>query len=190
MDWRQPDSLRTQWSYTPRSKKRLQWQSWMTYIALGVALAGGVLIINSVKGSTYQSTLQKLPDVGDSMESTFSVSVSKKTDARALAKSADGLLKMKLYSFAAIAFHRASDIDPNYRDAAYGWAYARFQSEQEVLSPQSVDEIKQALARVEAVDPLYIPAIKLRLLIAQKENDVSLVEKLTNRLSTLGSQPN
>lgn len=133
----------------------------------------------------YEQEVKQLGTTDDPVFSAYSQTVSHAKDARSLARVGEKLLVKGMPRFAVLHFKRASELDPNYRDAAYGWAYALLQEKKESLTEADLQEIHTAINRAEAIDPLYIPVLKLKLFLAELEQDQSVINATQARLQLL-----
>lgn len=155
----------------------------------GVVLIGvlvlGIGSIKSISTLVYaRNTVQTTDDNQELMDIT-KVRVAKENDRPTLLKTADGLIKKKLPQHARYYYARLSEVDPNLRDAAYGWAYSIAISREGVMTSDDVAEILLAIERIERVDPLYVPMLEIKLAVAQATQDQKTIEATQKRLDLL-----
>ncbi len=153
-------------------------------LAVGVLLVG-FLAIKFVSHAVYTLETKRIISTEDIIFPGYKQKVQKETDVSKLARVANNLSQKNLYTYASLNFKRASDLDPNYREMAYGWAYAILHATNGKLSPQDLTDLHTALTRAEAVDPLYKPTLELKKLIAQLENDKDAQAQADQRLKLL-----
>lgn len=167
-------------SHSHPSKFRLKW-----FIILIASIILGLSLIERAKTVTYNkaSTGQKSPE--SLLLPAYEKKVKAKTDARKLAQVGQNLLDKQMPQFAVVNFKQAVAIDPEYRDAAYGWAYSLATIHQSDLNQETIDQINRALDKVEAVDPHYIPGLTLRQEIAQLEGKKETVDAMAKRIELL-----
>ena len=148
----------------------------------------GISVIIFVPKVVYNQVTAPFVNNDNGVYAAYELNVVKQTDQSKLGQAGEYLLKKQLYPHAALAFKRAADLDPNYRDAAYGWAYAILQDKQTKLTAGDLQDIHDAIKRAEAVDPLYIPLLKLKLLMAEIERDQDTAQLVQSRLRLLGEK--
>jgi hypothetical protein len=155
-------------------------------LLLVIIFFGGMALIQFITGQVYSSSVKAIPTGEALIYPTYKEHLATQKDTRHLARSGDVLLNSNMPLYASLNFARASELDPNLRDAAYGWAYALLQAKQDKLSPQDLQDIHTAINRAEAVDPMYIPLLKLKLLVAQIEKNQDVITATQARLKALG----
>lgn len=153
-------------------------------LALG-ALIIGLVIISTISNVVYKLNTRDLPRPEELIYPAYEERVKHETEVTKLAKSADGLTKKQMFAYATLNFKRASELDPNYRDMAYGWAYALLQTKNTLLSQTDLEEIRTAIERAESVDPLYPPVLELKKLLADLENNQDIKTSVEHRLQLL-----
>lgn len=156
------------------------------WITLGIIFVAGLIILKIVLAAVYTTEAKKGATEAEVIHSVYADRVSKQTDVDRLAKAGHFFLQDRDYFYAALTLKRASDLDANYRDAAYGWAYATFQINQENLTPETMNDIKTGISRAEKVDPYFEPMLRLKLLIAELENDQDTLKATQDRMTVLG----
>ncbi len=152
---------------------------------LSLLLIGGLVIIRLAATVVYNLQTRNMPTAESLILDPYQQTVAQKTDPQELARTGSGLLKKGLPRYAALNFARASELDSNYRDAAYGWAYALFKAKQPNLTTQDRQEINTALDRAERIDPFYRPTIELKQLMAELEKKPDAAQALADRLHLL-----
>lgn len=157
------------------------------WVILAVILVGGIVAIRVVAGSVYGLGTKNLPTDEAVVFDAYKAHAATQASAAKAVQIGEKLLDKKLPLYASVNFARASALDPNYRDAAYAWAYALLQAKHDNLSPDDVNDIHSALGRVQKVDPLYKPALEIQLQLAQAEGDKTLTASTQTRLSLLVS---
>lgn len=158
-------------------------------VVFGMVLLGILVLgfgsIKSLSSMVYaRNTVPTTDDNQELMELT-KVRVTKENDRATLLKTADALLKKKLPQHARYYYARLSEVDPNLRDAAYGWAYCIAVSREGVMTGEDVAEILQAIERIERVDPLFVPMLEIKLAVAQASQDQPMIEATQKRLELL-----
>src|SRR6266511_4126424 len=93
-------------------------------VILVLGIIGGVLVWQLPNRLVYARRVADLPKPEQVVLPTYTKHVDAQTDVNKLAQTGGKLLDHNMPLYAAPNFKRASDLDPNYRDAAYGWAYA------------------------------------------------------------------
>ncbi len=158
-------------------------------VALGLAVLTVVGLAGSrlVSGQVYRWGTRNLTSPDALVLPAYGEFVAQQTDVDALSRQGRRLLEKNLPGYAALLFRRASELDPNYRDAAYAWAYAVLQANPNQLSLGDRQDIHQAINQIEKVDPHYLPMLKLKLLLARLEGDAATVAATQARLKLLGA---
>ncbi len=156
-------------------------------LVLGGIIIAGLVFVKVIIQAVYAREIKQLANPQIVILAPYQEHVSQSTNALKLAQVGEGLLQKKLPRYAEVNFKRASDLDLNYRDAAYGWAYAILARAEGSLTPDDLVSLHTAIDRAEAVDPLYPPLLKLKLIVAKTENNQDLVTLTQNRLNLLES---
>lgn len=157
-------------------------------MVLVVIFVGGLIGVKMLSSAVYAVESQKGATEAALIHDVYAQHVREQKDVDKLARVGGALLTRKQYFYAALNLEQASDLDTNYRDVAYGWAYALVQANHDQLTTEHVTDIKTALGRAEKVDPFYEPMLRLKLLIAQIENDDTVATATQSRMATLGIQ--
>lgn len=155
-------------------------------IILTIIFFGGLVLLKVVLAAVYKVESSKGATEAGVIHTVYKHHVSEQKDVDKLAKIGNNLLQDKNYYYAALNLKQASDLDANYRDAAYGWAYATVQINQDNLTADALTEIKTGLTRAEKVDPYYAPMLRLKLIVAQAENNQETVKSTEERMTVLG----
>lgn len=170
----------------PHTKpKKIKFRLHMFFV-LAALIVAGMTIKSMVVKQTYarETSEMALPD--QLIMQPYQAKIDQESDVAHLAQVGSDLLKINLPQYAAMNFKRASDLDKNYREVAYGWAYALVQLDQaNIIRTEHIDDVHTALDRVEAIDPNYVPALKLKRLVAELENKTDIVQTVDVRLDLL-----
>ena len=150
-------------------------------------LLSGLFVIRLVANATYAKQVSSLPVEATEIYDTYAQTVEKKTDVLQLMKNGSELLAKNMPLYAKLNFKRASDLNTNLRDVAYGWAYTLLQSRQSSLTESDLAEIRQAIDRAERVDPHFKPLLQLKLMVAEMTGDQGTMQITQNRLRLLES---
>ncbi len=148
----------------------------------------GLLVIRVAKGVVYASQAKKTESAEALILTPYTQTVAAKNNAIERAQVGQSLLEKDLPLYAAINFAQAATLDPNYRDAAYGWAYALLQAKGDHLSEQDSQNIHKAITQAEAVDPLYPPLLELKKIVAEAENKPDVMQQVAERLQLLSQK--
>jgi cytochrome c-type biogenesis protein CcmH/NrfG len=162
------------------SKSRIKW-----IIILLASLILGLCLISRAKTFAYQRASKGILTSEAAILPAYAESVEQKRDAQTLGTIGQNLLEKNMPLFASVNFKQAAQLDPNSRDAAYGWAYSLAKAHGDNISQETMTEIKEALDKVEAIDPHYIPALKLAQQVATLQGDQAQFQSLTQRLELL-----
>jgi hypothetical protein len=172
--------------YTNHQPKQTVKKSKMPfYLMLLVVLLVGIWLIRLVANNTYAKQTRDIPSVESIVLPAYTQKVSRETDIAKLVNVGNGLLDKNLPIYAATAFNKASDLDPNYRDAAYAWGYALMQARNGDLSAAELAQVKTAIDRAEIIDPMYVPLLQLKLLVANIEKNTEVAQATESRLKAL-----
>lgn len=182
LELRTPPSYRVATTFTPMAPALTRFSPRFA-ITLGGTLVLGFIVIRLISGAIYAEETRSLPTVETEVLSVYQPTVKKMTDVEKVLKSADRLVLKGYYPFAALLYEQASNLDPNLRDASYGWAYSLLQKPQ--VTASDLVAIHSAIARAEAVDPLYAPLLQVKLIVANLEKDTATLAATRARLDSL-----
>lgn len=157
------------------------------FALLIAAFLVGLFGVRLLSGAVYALNTRHLPTDKDVVYPAYEAKVSQATDSPKLALSGKKLLEKQLDAYAVLNFKRASDLDPTYRDAAYGWAYALLKNKPETLTQSDLQSLHTAIDRAEKVDPLYVPVLKLKKMLADLEHDSQTAQAAQKRIELVGS---
>jgi hypothetical protein len=167
------------------SSKKAKFRLHMIFVLAGLVVLGMTVKSMMVKHS-YAHETSTLVSPDQLITETYQAKLDRESDVAHLAKVGSNLLKINMPQYAAMNFKRASDLDKNYRDVAYGWAYALVQLDQaNVINTGHINDVHTALDRVETIDPDYIPALKLKKLVAELETKTDIIQAIDARLALL-----
>ncbi|HEY1074863.1 MAG TPA: hypothetical protein VGE59_04185 [Patescibacteria group bacterium] len=152
-------------------------------IILGSVFFGGLIVIKLIAGAIYAEETRLLPSAETEILPTYQLTVKKMTNVEKAMKSADRLVSKGYYDFSELLYAQASTLDPNLRDASYGWAYSIIKKPH--LASKDLVDLHTAMSRAEAVDPLYPPLLQLKLIVATLEKDQSTTTATQARLDSL-----
>lgn len=153
-------------------------------IILVVVLVVGIFVLRVVTRTLSQP--RDGANEATDIVSVYSAHVEKQTDVVKLTKNGDALVRKNMPQFAALNYKRASDLNKESRDAAYGWAYATVQANANGLGESALNDISTALDRIEKVDPYYEPMLRLKLTVAEIKGDTQTVTAIKERMQLLG----
>jgi hypothetical protein len=162
-------------------------QSKVMLLALALFVLG-VIIVRIITHRIQANTQATIAQQDDLIYPVYKERVKQQSNVTKLITVADALSKKKLFVYAALNFEQASTLDPNYRDAAYGWAYTLMQAHHAHLSVDDRKQLHAAIARVEAVDPLYVPLLQLKLTLAEVEKNEADKQLAQQRLQAVSPQ--
>lgn len=154
-------------------------------LGLSALLVVGLLVINGVKSVVYARHTKDIPTAESLILPAYSKKVAGESSVAKLAKVGDALLAKDMAAFAELNFKRASELDKNYRDMAYGWAYSLLQSRNGKLTDQDFHDLETAIARAEAVDPHYVPLLQLKIRVEEARGNTSEAKLAQQRLDLL-----
>jgi hypothetical protein len=159
---------------------RLKW-----VIILLASFIIGLCLVSRAKTFAYSHASRSKVTAEAAILPAYAESVAEKKDAITLGTIGQNLLVKDMPQYAALNFKQSALLDPNSRDAAYGWAYALAVAHKDSLSPDTMNEIKGALDKVEAIDPHFIPALKLYQQIASLQGNQGQFQSISERLKLL-----
>lgn len=151
----------------------------LALLVIGIAVERKVAQVLFTKHSAITATEESV------LVPAYREKVMNETDVRKLLHTGDTLMAKNMPLYAAMNYERASALDPNFRDAAYGWAYALLQARNAGMKGVELGTIKGAVERAEAVDPLYLPILEIKKSIAGLEHDQSTIEATQARIEAL-----
>jgi hypothetical protein len=158
------------------------------FFLLGSILVVGILLIRGIGSMIYFSQTRNLPTEEGFIDKVYAQTVAHKLDPALASATGITLLLDKYPRYAAWNFKQASDLDPNFRDAAYGYAYAYLQDKKNRLTADDFKVLYEVIDRGEKVDPLYKPLLELKKIIAELENNQTLVSSIDARLQLITTQ--
>lgn len=161
---------------------KIRYPFWAGCVAVLVA---GYFIIQAISEHAFNRALAAFSDTSGDIATLTEQRVGRMNDVNTIMTTAQKLVNKKQTRYAAYYYKRASDLDSNVRDAAYGWAYAVVVGNDGKLTPTLVEAVKEAIARVEKVDPMYIPMLELKLDVAKQTGDTASAEATQKRLDLL-----
>lgn len=156
------------------------------WMILGAVFIVGIISIKMVLAAVYSAEVKKGATEAEVIHGAHAARVAQQTDIDKLARNGAAFLLDRDYFYAAVSLKRAAELDTNYRDAAYGWAYATLQLNQNKLTPEVLTDINAGLAQAEKVDPYFEPMLRLKLMIAELENKQEVVSATEARMAILG----
>jgi hypothetical protein len=156
------------------------------FVMLAIGLVIGLVILHFVMDAVYTAGVKKGVSAEEIIYPAYKTHVEGQKDVDKLAKIGNYFLTKKEFYYAALNLKQASDLDLNYRDAAYGWAYAVMQTQGDHPTADRLTEVQTALSRAEKVDPYYEPMLRLKVLVAQLQNNQDMVQKTQARMKALG----
>lgn len=145
----------------------------------------GPFLVKGITSRAYAAESRAMATNEDLISPAYETALEKTSDVSKLTRVGQGLMTLGFYKYAALNFKRASDVDPNFRDASYAWAYCILKDKHSALTPQDLSQVHLAINRAEAVDPLYLPLLKLKIAVAELEKDQSTLDATHARLSLL-----
>ncbi len=176
-------------SYRPSKKPKIpqlpNFLSWPTLLPLVMVLVGGLVIIKMISATVQNAYTHNLSKNEDLITPAYTKHVASESDSAKLATIGNKLMKKQLFAYAALNFKRASDLDPNFRDAAYGWAYTLLEANHNHLTASTLKQLHTAINRTEAIDPFYPPLLHLKITVAQAEGDTATQKIAEQRLKLL-----
>jgi hypothetical protein len=156
-----------------------------TWIVLVGTLVVGWLMIHMISQAIYRHDNSHLSDQSNQLLQLTQARVNKSSDPTHLANVGQQLLAQHYPQFAALYFKRASDLNPNLRDVDYAWGYAIVKKDNGRLSAADTKQVLLAISRTEYVDPLYVPMLQFKLVVAQSTHDQTTFNATQARLALL-----
>lgn len=174
-------------SYSPQKTRSFsRFKVSLPIIVFCVALLiGGMLVIKAITKSIDAHNQKKVAGREDIIYPAYKEHVAKETDMKRLVETGNSFLKSKQYNYAALKFKRASDLDANFRDSAYAWAYSVIKTDSAQLTQQDLHDLHSAFDRIEKVDPLYEPYLKLKSIVSDIEHNDADKKIADDRLAAL-----
>lgn len=154
---------------------------WLTLIGLFFL---GLGLVRLTANAVYDH-VSAAADMPQNLDGFTKARVARRTDAVKLVNAGQKLLGQNMAEFAAYYFARASELDPNWRDAAYGWGYSVIAGRGGQLGEDDVKQVETAIVRVERVDPFYQPMLELKRALAESRHDQATIDAVNRRLELL-----